>query len=235
MNLRMWLCGIVLLLAPAISRADGLLYQLPEDKQFVKYDLEMDLEGQGTGYAGSLLLKSVGQTVENGEKCRWIEVDLTIQRPDVEQHSIFKVLLPEKNLKDGVDPLQRIVKGWFKRGEMPVEQFTDPATVFGAPLSAFLAGPLEGVKQLDKQFEDSKLGNLECDVITGTRDLKLSDAAKIKLAFHTFKHEKAPFGVVRSELKFELLGGDQAAIKGVMRFKLAEVGTTATSALPDAQ
>ena len=235
MNLRLWLCGLVLLLAPAISRADGLLYQLPEDKQFVKYALEMDLEAQGTGYTGTLLMKSVGQTVENGEKCRWIEVDLTIQRPDVEQHSIFKVLLPEKNLKAGVDPLQKIVKGWFKRGELPVEPFTDPASLFGAPLSAFLAGPLDGAKKLDNQFEDSKLGNLECEVIAGTRELKVAEKVSIKLSYNTSKHEKAPFGVVRSELKFDVIGGEQSAIKGILRIKLAEVGSNAVSVLPDAQ
>ncbi len=225
-------CTLALLLAGSTARADGLFYKLPADKAWVKFDLEFTIAGvAGTG---SLVMRSVGQTIEDGDKCRWIEMALDMKLGDNGDHSVMtKVLLPEKNLQKGKVPLERLIRGWYKLGDetKQLTDITDPAV--GA-LATFFCGPLMDAKTLEKQFTESKLGNLECEVVTGSLSQKIGET-NLKVDFENRLNDKAPFGVVSSVLKFEGKQNDNSVVNGELRLKLVDTGTDAVSALPDHQ
>src|SRR5258708_33671937 len=80
-------------------RADGLIYKLPADGVQVRYDTEITLSvgGQDVKVKGSVTISSVGQTTENGEKCRWLEFKMINPEEGQDRTVISKVLIPEKH------------------------------------------------------------------------------------------------------------------------------------------
>ena len=99
-------------------RADGLVYQLPADGTWVRYTGEIQCTAQIAGFPtqkynlrSSLTVSSVGEVTRNLEKCRWIELKMEVSPVDREadkQNHILKVLIPEKYLKRGEDPLAHV-------------------------------------------------------------------------------------------------------------------------------
>src|SRR5687768_10209391 len=90
---------VPLICAPA--RADGLLQHLPQDGAWALYDMETTMErpnGSKKMSTGYLKVSSVGKTSENGQPCRWIEVEQTWKNDPsgAEGKEIFKLLVPEK-------------------------------------------------------------------------------------------------------------------------------------------
>lgn len=221
------LCGAI--------RAEGLLQKLPDDKAYAKYDLELTVEGQGAMQTGELTLKSVGSTFEDGEKCRWIEMEFKLKPSDGEgDKHIYKLLLPEKNLKAGANPLEKILRAWHKQNEDAVVQFTETTTLTTAAVGVFLSGPSKDSKALDKQFEDSKIGNVECAGVKGSFEQMLGPGM-LKVTSEVRTTDKAPFGSVRGEYQFEIINEQKTEAKATARLKLVDVGTEAVSALPDSQ
>src|SRR5262245_3407124 len=101
-------------LCAGMARADGLLYQLPEDGSWVRFEAQytfkaegMEKPGQGTG---TLTMASVGKVVEGSEPCRWIEFELKLKDIGPEQVLIRKLLIPEKYLKKGENATEHVVR-----------------------------------------------------------------------------------------------------------------------------
>ena len=67
-------------LATEAALADGLVYQLPEDGSWVRYELEgcrpasSGNAKQEIGMRGNVTISSVGVVEVDNEPCRWIEV-----------------------------------------------------------------------------------------------------------------------------------------------------------------
>ena len=228
------------------ARADGLLYQLPEDGSWVRFHVRMTMEpGGGEAEAGkmtgALTMRSVGQETVEGDKCRWIELELVPDKPAGDQqapphgppHIIMKVLLPEQNLQKGKEPLQHLVKGWMKEGDEEPRELKDPNSEHTGPLPAFLSGPLKDVKELDKTTIDTKLGKLECDGITANNVYKQGEAVTT-VQFETRLHDKAPFGVVNSKMQYDSKRGDNEE-KGTLSLEFDDSGHDAKSSLPDSR
>lgn len=240
------------LLASAVSvfsfaswaKADGLLYQLPEDGRWVRFHVNMTMEhgdAEPGKMTGSLTMRSVGQETVEGDKCRWIEFELIPDKaegdpqapPHGPPHIIMKVLLPEANLQKGKEPLERLVKGWIKEGDDEPRELKDPNSEHTGPLPAFLSGPLKDVKELDKKTIDTKLGKLECDGITANNVYKQGEATTT-VQFETRLHDKAPFGVVTSKMQYDSKHGDNEE-KGTLALNLDDIGQDAKSSLPDSR
>jgi hypothetical protein len=229
--------GFVALLGllTSTARADGLFYQLPEDRSWVRYEVELTQErgGMQQSSRATLTMASVGQTTEGADRCRWIEVKLQIMNPEGGEHTVIaKALIPEKYLKKGENSLDQMVRGWLKqKGDQ------DPVKLevsnFG-PLRAFLAGPLQDEKKLDKEVVDSALGKLECEAVAGTAPVIEGDREG-KFTFNNRLHPKAPFGLVSSRLEFEFKRDGQVVESGNAVFKIVEFGKDAESALPGYQ
>lgn len=227
--------AVVLAMSAGTAYADGLLYQLPEDGSWVSYDIKLSgqfgdrqFEGQGT-----LTMKSVGQSTENGEPCRWIEFRSDTKFGERERTSIYKLLIPEKFLKKGEAPLDHLVRGWRKFGD------GEPEAVENAnglrTIRSYLVGPLPSVKKLDKEVVESKLGRLECDGLTGQTEYTYTrgdNQSQVQAEYRTRLHKQAPFGVVSCQIKSTITRDGEVRGTITSTLKLADFGTTALTELP---
>jgi hypothetical protein len=160
--------AVALSLAATESRADGLLYQLPEDGSTITFNLEMTGEG-----AGTLVMSSVGKKDVEGQPCRWIEVQMTMKRGGEDRVIIAKALMPEKELKKGGRPWDNFKAAWLKMGDGEPEEIKEVVGNRAGPLPAFLSGPLANEQPLPAASVDSGLGILNCAGVTG--DIALQD------------------------------------------------------------
>jgi hypothetical protein len=217
-------------LGPEMARADGLLYQLPKDRSWARFAFQYTAKADGTEQAGrgTMTMASVGHVREGSEACRWIEFEMRLKDGETEHIWIRKLLIPEKYLKQGENPTEHVVRGWTKSDNEDVER----AVPIHGRWPAYLAGPFKDERKLDKQLVESRLGELQCEGVTGWIQYKEGDLST-KVKFETRLHEKAPFGVVRSRLQFEVTrdGKVQQTIDATL--ELTDFGTDAKTALPD--
>lgn len=232
---RMALACLLVICARGSAWAEGLLYQLPEDGAWVRFDMEMtgQRNGMTQSMSGSVKIASVGGAQENGEDCRWIEVQFTVEREDREVTTMAKLLIPEKHLKKGETPLEHVVRAWQKQGDQEARELDEPQSP-NTPLPALLSGPLADAEELEKQVVESKLGKLECAGVRGRLNVA-NDQMTVKVKQESRLHEKAPFGVVTCNMEFEIERDGTVQQSGTLRLKLAEVGSGAESALPGYQ
>jgi hypothetical protein len=245
---------VILALAAGAAQADGLLYQLPKDGAWARYEMEiaakieMEIEGkideQEMEASGSLRMASVGRTTEKGEPCRWIEVNLETKMKTGEgkervDKRIAKVLIPEKYLKKGESPLDHVVRAWHRRenggpGREP-RQLEDPKDANQTPLPIVLAGPFKDVQQLEEVVVESKLGKLSCAGLTGHMEFKMRGDSTMQIKMENRLHPKAPFGVVSSRWIMQGTSDGGPAVEMTWNLKLSELGEDAKSELPDQQ
>jgi hypothetical protein len=216
------------------ARADGLIYQLPADGTQVRYDNEVTFSGNGQERTstGSLTLSSVGVATVNSEKCRWIEIKTTRKTDNGEQVTIAKFLIPEKDLGKGKSPGDHLIRGWIKRGENEPQAVTDLKGPQTRLLVAYLAGPPQNPRELDKTEIDGKLGKFACLGIAADYEF-VGDNGSLGVAMENRLNEKAPFGVVSAVWKFERKQNGQVMGSGTSKLTLADMSTTALSELPD--
>lgn len=218
------------------ARAEGLVYQLPQDGAWVRYSVEFverEQEEDDVG-KGSLTVSSVGKANENGEACRWIEFNWDVTENGREQKIVAKVLVPEKHLARGTKPIDHVVRAWIKVGDgepLPL----DVNGMRAGPLPSFLAGPSDDAKKLDPEVvETEKLGKLRCEGLSGTNQFK-QGSQEITISYLNRLHEKAPFGIVSSRMEFTSRRNSQRLDSGTLSLKLTDLGQDAQSALPESQ
>jgi hypothetical protein len=213
---------------PMITRAEGLLYQLPEDGSWVRFDVRYTFKFEGLDQAGqgTITMASVGRTFEGSEECRWIEFNVQLKDSGTEHTLIRKLLIPVRYLKKGENATEHVIRGWAKFDDEGVE----PAVPVHGRWPAYLAGPFQEEKRLNKRMVEGKLGALMCEGVTGWIQYSEGDA-HTRVTYETWLHEKAPFGVVATRMIFEVTGGGPPRIDSTWR--LTDFGKGAKSVLPD--
>lgn len=210
--------------------ADGLVYQLPEDGTSITFDAEMTGEtgGRTQSFAGTMTMSSVGKETVDGKACRWIEFTFVLQISDRERKISAKALVPEEELKKGKNPAEHVKKAWFLPPNQEPREVADLSDTNAGPLPAFLAGPLKDQKMLPEEMVKSGLGELKCPGVSGTTSFKQGSRTH-KFTFKNRLHEKAPFGVVSTEIKFTSTreGGDERG--GTMKLTAKKIDTGAKS------
>ncbi len=227
--------GLSLALASAQSaRADGLIYQLPADGGQVRYEMVIALNAEGNDLKlkGSISVSSVGQVTENGEKCRWIEFKMITDEGGLDRTVISKALIPEKHLGKGKSPVDNLIRVWVKEGDGEPQEIRDFKGQQLLALRAFLAGPVKNPAELEKIEIDGKLGKLPCAGATGDLEIEVG-MATLGMNYENRLNEKAPFGVVAGNWKFDLKNNGQAALAGTLKLTLTDTNTTALSELPN--
>ena len=178
---------------------------------------------------GNLRISSVGSATHEGEKCRWLEYQMTMIDGGQERVIVAKILVPEKHLKAGEDALTKRVRGWIRmHKDADVDELIDRRM---GPLRSFLAGPLKDKKEQDAvEIDNSKLGKLSCPGVTGTFEYAERNGLTT-VNYEIRRNEKAPFGVVTCKMTIENRrnGEVREAIKGT--FTLSDHGKGAKSAL----
>jgi len=246
------ICGIT---AGSVC-ADGLVYQLPPDGAWARYNVKTEGEQgfdngprQKLDIASTLTLSSVGEVTRNEQKCRWLELKTESKTEGVYPKLVLKMLIPVDRLRRGKDPLSHatltffnpkpidnekinsFIDEGFNRIQYEIDRFRD---VFPKPL--------DEPKSLQRETIETTAGKFaDCEVLWGKSDYDgplLGDGRGVFQATYRIAiHPKAPFGVV--SMKFELHGReigeeDQPALflKATKTLTLAETGTKAISDLP---
>jgi hypothetical protein len=96
---------------------------------------------------------------------------------------------------------------------------------------AYLAGPLQDERKLDKQLVESKLGILNCDGVAGWIQFQEGDM-HTKVTYETRLHAMAPFGVVSSRMQFEVQRDGKFHHTIDAKLRLTDFGEDAESTLP---
>ena len=218
------------------AHADGLIYKLPAEGEQARYEMEIAVSvgGQDVATKGSVTVSSVGQATVDNEKCRWIEFKMIFKEDDQERITIAKTLIPEKHLGQGKSAGEHLIRGWVKEADMPPQEFKDLKAPGALSVAAFLAGPPKNAGELDKiEIDNAKLGKLSCAGVTGDQEIDGPNGTQIGINVENRLHEKAPYGLVVANWKFELKSNGQVAVAGTFKLTLAEMNTTALSELPD--
>ena len=217
-------------------RGDGIVYQLPENGGQARFDMEIDVTaaGQQMTLKGSLAIAALGETTVDGEKCRWIEMKSIMPIDGVERIAISKILVPEAHLAKGKSPGEKMIRGWFKEGDAAAVEFKDLKDPRAMMAAAFLSGPLQNSQDLAKaEIDNPKLGKLSCAGIAGSFEVSPNNDIPVAIQVENRLHEKAPFGLVSANWKFELKINGQTAVSGNMKLTLSDINTTALTELPD--
>jgi hypothetical protein len=221
------------------ASADGLIYQVPKDGTSVEYDMKLSfnnatVDGNELNVDGSLKISSVGKEIVNGQPCRWIEFEVRSNKPDREHANWTKVLVPETELAAGKAPIKHIRRAWFQLNDQAVREisdFTISDNDVGA-LLAFLAGPFTDNKELVAKTIESGLGKLDCKGVSGSIEFA-SNKRKHKYTYRNRLHEKAPFGVVSSDIKFEIMNHGRLESSGTIRITARNVKQNAVAKIPN--
>lgn len=145
---RLILAGLICSFSFVSASAQGLIWSLPEDGQYVTYsgsytltDIQVGTKNEdiNTAWERVLTIKSVGKQNASYKgadtACRWVEFKLIDAKTEDAQlvagptgEVIYKVLIPETGLVGDVKDVNQlfvnhipIVKGWRKVGEGDVE------------------------------------------------------------------------------------------------------------------
>lgn len=236
----------VLLVAASttVASAGGFVQSLPEDGSWVKYAVETKSEVGPQAGNGTMMLRSVGTATENGEKCRWIEVEFNGEQNGRKQRTILKFLAPEKDLKAGAKGPTQVLRGWQKSRFGDTERETKPLSEeeksSNGPIAMFLGGKqakpatVKEAKTIDYQKGRLKIESAE------SRELNLKPGGpdappdyKFAATQTVWKHKGVPFGTAAMRLQVEVRRKDKVIQKMTMTFEVLNHGKDAKSALPE--
>ena len=240
-----WFTVVVFLAAaPGAARSEGLVYQLPDDGVWVRFEVDgtaTEPDGTKVTMAGTLTMSCVGTEVVDGQRCRWVEIASEDKRDDQPFTILEKLLIPEKYLAKGQDPTKHVLKGWEKHslvaGGVPrkIKDLEGQGAQYLAELRPMLHGPFEAPKKLDKVTLDSKLGRLECEGISAQEKTDAQGGVSSDSTYTIRLHEKAPFGVVAWEGETKVSRDGQSLGTMTVKLKLSDFGKHAKSSIPDAK
>ena len=228
--------SIALLLAAAPSAtADGLITQLPDDGSWAEFELKLTLtqNDQKREHSAYLRLSSVGQVEHQGNKCRWVELQVTRTEPP-QPDEVAKILVPEESLKSGKVTVASLIRGWSKPGDDEAAELDkDQPRLKIGPLAMFLSGSSTDSQKSEKEeVKVEGLGPLACEKTTGKHDLPMSPSDNLPADITLWRHSKASFGTVKLRIHLVDKRPDQER-DGVFEAVLVKSGKDAKSALPD--
>jgi hypothetical protein len=224
-----------LAMQPNVTHADGLIYKLPQDGTSVELKVTglVERDGKTEEMDGTIWVSSVGKKTVDGEVCRWIELKWAATQVKRDSTAVTKVLVPEKQLAAGKTPVSHVREVWYKMGDREAKEVTDLNGRRAGLLPAFLAGPFKDVTKVEAKTIDSGLGKLECKGVTGTVQFK-QGSEDHKWTFTNWLNEKAPFGLVASEIKLSITESDgDVRLTSTMTLKAVKVGKDAVAEIPN--
>lgn len=238
----LFLCVLAAIELPAV--AGGLIQKLPEDGAWVQYHMNYEFFGPGAvdeEGTGSWTVKSVGTATANGDMCRWIEFEETLNGPKREYSLVTKFLIPEQYLVSGDhDPLSHAVRQWYRRTEDGKEQ--DPVKLEG-PLShgwysMYLPGSPRSTKEVSqpRKFPYQR-GDLACQTALEEEiEHQVGGTHRMRFKNTLWQHRDVPFGAAGARYVTTAFDETSKPIwTFVRKFSLNDFGTGATSDLLEAE
>jgi hypothetical protein len=235
--------------------ADGLIFQFPVDGTWVKYSGKLSVEIKPSGAkewvktdgTAEIRVCSNGAVTRAERPCRWIEINMRTWQDGVKDPvgvNDLRVLVPERYLTRGSDPLERPALTYWNLKDADRLGLKDEPGFdrFRYEIDRFLISfppPLTDEQQLPPLDVETPAGTFKgCEVIAGTshfdRPTKDEGRWEIRSRWKIALHDDAPFGVARIDLEesegVEISqGGGRIKVRGASSLKLSEVGTNADS------
>lgn len=189
---------------------------------------KLDRNGQPLGRESfdgiAIRVSIVGEAVEDGELCRWIE----IKREEPRRKVIQKVLIPARHLHPAGHPLDHVVRGWRKVDDSEPRRL-EPQEI-KSRLYLYLPGQLDGRQSLADKTIDYKSGVLPCRGWTGVMRFEESQH-KYNASFKTWVHDDVPLGVASCESTVEVDEGPKGTDVAILKIDLVDHGRGAVSEL----
>ena len=203
---------LVLWIATPVA-AQNLLSQLPIDGTSARFLMEFKTKGEDGEMTatGTLNISSVGKETVDQQSCRWIEIYYAVTVNDREIKMTEKLLIPDEFCQAGQAPLTHVVKAkaYIQRGNRDPEPLTDALDALISPIPILLCGALENQQPVAKKLVDSKLGQLSCEGLQGNFNYQ-KEGQQVTCQVTTWRHQKAPFGIVQAELNNIKIGQQPA-------------------------
>ena len=206
-------CGLAAAVSSSVQ-AEGFMSTPPKVGTAVTYSFETTMFGEGEEERskGEITLSCVDKEEVDGAPAYWIEV----KRPKFGEDSllVYKLLVSEKKFAAGEDPFEGFVRGYFK-GDADGDEVNKIDTggdewwfrkMFLAPIPSFET--LKGNTTEKITIKDLELGELECQVRTGTVEFKIAEDASGGTDGELFLSDKVPFGMVQAELATDVVLGE---------------------------
>ena len=171
----------------------------------------------------------------DGERCRWIEIKSAFTQGDREGTSVTKLLIPEKHLGAGKEPLDHVVRGWIKN--LDEEALRYAAEHRGLIRAFFLPGELtDAGKHAEKRTVALNEEQLVIEEAIRGRLENISQGApgmKADVTHFIWRHEKAPFGVAAVRQEIEIKRDEAVMARHRIELEFFVRGTNAKSDLPE--
>jgi hypothetical protein len=225
---------IVVVIGAPVTFADGLIWRLPPDGTTVEFQGDSQVEvkpvlskefadklpsnevkelerPQNLKLRTSVTVSSVGQVTRAEQKCRWIELKMQSGEHENmksgEDENVLKILVPEKFLTRGEDPLDHAILTFFNpkdvdRAKSPLEKGFNRIGYEIDRFRTVFPMPLKEVRILPKKTIQTPIGMFkDCEMIAGTmefdRPLLGQGRWEVKSSWQIALHPDAPFGVVQ--------------------------------------
>ena len=234
MNAAVALILAAVLLDANATKTATLLQTLPEDGSWVTFQATAGPEGNNASLTWTL--RSVGTAFHEGKKCRFLELEQTLDNGPKEiyfyqlQPFVWRVLIPEEAFGEGKDPLSHAVMSWFKKGDdEPVAML--PGEGPDPILSTIIRGPAGNfTTESEREKVSWQQGQLSCSVQSGQRELEFA-GAELKFDFRVLRSDEVPFSIggLRQEIK-TVFNGEEYKIG--INANLRNHGTRAEAKLP---
>ncbi len=217
---------------PSMAAADGLVYQLPKDGSWARFNMlgvVLDSDEKAIdpvlNITGTLTICSVGTVRVDGETCRWIEIVVIGQRDGRAFKEVDKLLIPEERIGAGKKPLEHLREAWHmhtsiengKPRRLETKETTDITYVHR--VRSILHPPFENAETGDAVVVDCRLGKVTCERVTAAeKDTLPGSDIEYGSSYAICLHEDAPFGVTawqatnRVHRRGELLGSTQLTL-----------------------
>jgi hypothetical protein len=223
---RAWLAIVLAAAGASAALADGLIWRLPPDGTSAEYqgechgefkevlpkeladrlppeERENRQQRQTLNRRTTVTVSSVGQVTRAEQKCRWIEFVWGFG----DGEHVLKILVPEKYLTRGHDPLDHTILALFNpkgrdRAQIPPEKGFDRIAYELDRFRPLSPAPLKELRQLPKATITTPVGTFaDCEVVEGVtefdRPLLAEGRDEMKGSWRIALHPDAPFGVVQ--------------------------------------
>lgn len=232
---------LALLSVASTAQAGGLIHTLPADGSWVKYSMSMKNVGATMIEAsGTLTVRTVGTVTENGEKCRWIELESLTTQDGKQKSGVMKLLIREKDFAADAIAAPTILRGWKKSSEKAIAGIDENDKAEKSSSTMFFGKAGTNVKPLKQEkIIDHQKGKLTiASGLTGELKFDPTGGKKLKgIEFNTIQshwtHKSLPFGTGAMELVMKVNFNGATVSTMTMKFTMLDYGTGAKSVLPD--